>query len=79
MNSDPKSSPKDTGEEDARGHLSPSPGEGDNGPHGVHLLFVVRITVPSVSPILLLPVLLPPQDPDPSCLLLEITVLLTIK
>jgi len=40
-------------------------GKGDEGPRGVCLLFVVRVAVPSVPPNFLLPVLLPPPDPDP--------------
>ena len=40
-------------------------GKGDDGPRGVCLLFVVRVAVPSVPPNFLLPVLLPPPDPDP--------------
>ena len=49
-----------------------SEGKGGNGPCGVRLLFVGRITDPSVPCILTCLLLLRPPDPDPSCHLLEI-------
>ena len=71
MNQNSTSSLKDNGE------LRPGllrlllGGKGDDGPRGVCLLFVIGVAVPSFPPILLLPLLFLPSDPDPSCHLLE--------
>ena len=71
MDQDPTLSPKDTGQEGARAPLFPSLRKEDGGLRGSRLLSVVRIAVPSVPPILLLPLLLSPPDPDSSCHLLK--------
>ena len=60
MNSDPISSPKDTREEEARAPSSPSLGKIRQWTARHLLLVVVRVAVPSISPIPLLPLLFPP-------------------